>query len=50
MQGTKYSQAIVDGKIVRTGERVGEYTVTAITQREVILTSPTNRLILTVGQ
>ena len=50
LQGAKGSQAIIDGKIVRTGERVGEYTVSAISPRGVTLSSPTGRLILKVGE
>ena len=50
MQGVQGSQAIIDGKIVRVGGSVGEYTVSEISPRAVILTSPTDRLVLTVGE
>ncbi len=49
MHGAHGTQAIIDGKIVRVGETVGGYTVSEIGQRQVILTSPTERLVLTVG-
>ncbi len=50
MQGAKGAQAIIDGKIMSVGENVGGYTVSEISQRGVILTSPTERLVLTVGE
>lgn len=50
MQSARGPQAIINGKIVRTGDRVGEYTVASTGLREVVLTSSTNRLILTLGR
>ena len=50
MRGAKEPQAIIDGKIVHAGEKVGVYTVSAISQSGVILTSATDRLILSVGK
>ena len=49
MQGAGRSQAIIDGKIVSKGDRVGEYTVTSISKRQVVLTSPSGSLTLTVS-
>ena len=49
MQAAGRSQAIIDGKIVSKGDRVGEYTVTSISKRQVVLTSPTGSLTLTVS-
>ncbi len=50
MRGAHGSQAIIDGNIVRVGETIGGYTVSEISQHQVILTSPTERLVLTVGK
>jgi hypothetical protein len=43
------SQAILDGRAVRVGGRAGDYVVASISAREVVVTSATVRLVLTLG-
>ncbi len=50
MRGANDTRAMVDGRIVTTGDTVGAYKVLAILPREVILESPEGRLVLTVGE
>jgi hypothetical protein len=50
MLGAQDPQAVVDGKVVHVGNRVGRYTVAAIGPREVVLTVATNRLVLTLAR
>lgn len=48
MQSAQGPQAIINGKIVRTGDRVGAYMVAETGQREVVLTNATERIVLTL--
>lgn len=46
MQGARERLAVIDGKIVRVGDRVGAYTVREISRLGVVLTSAEGRLTL----
>ena len=50
MESMGRRRAIIDGKLVSEGERVGAYTVSSIGQRQVTLTSPGAQLTLTMGE